>query len=174
MGIWRGLRKKRSEKQGRKGNIYPTKHRFPKNSTDRQKGLLQWTVYKTRKKKKKQKGKDWRFLQVNGDVKGTFYTSAKSLSCLRLFATLWMVACQAPLYVGILQARALELVSIPFSRGSSQLRDPTCISYISCIGGFFTTSATWEARGEGNSKNKVFQGKKLEQREVPIHWGESQ
>ena len=52
VGIWRGLRKKRSEKQGRKGNIYPTKHRFPKNSTDRQKGLLQWTVYKTRKKKK--------------------------------------------------------------------------------------------------------------------------
>ena len=38
---------------------------------------------------------------------------------------------------GILQARILELVAIPFSRGSSQLRDWTCVS---CIGSrFFTT-----------------------------------
>ena len=37
---------------------------------------------------------------------------------------------------GILQARRLESVALPFSRGSSQPRDPT---WISCIaGGFFT------------------------------------
>ena len=35
---------------------------------------------------------------------------------------------------GILQARIQEWVAISFSRGSSQLRDSTCISYISCIG----------------------------------------
>ena len=35
---------------------------------------------------------------------------------------------------GILQARILEWVAIPFSRGSSQPRDQTCDSYISCIG----------------------------------------
>ena len=35
---------------------------------------------------------------------------------------------------GILQARILEWVAIPFSRGSSQPRDQTHISYISCIG----------------------------------------
>ena len=34
---------------------------------------------------------------------------------------------------GILQARMLEWVTMPSSRGSSQLRDWTCISYISCI-----------------------------------------
>ena len=34
----------------------------------------------------------------------------------------------------ILQARILEWVAIPFSRGSSQPRDQTCDSYISCIG----------------------------------------
>ena len=34
---------------------------------------------------------------------------------------------------GILQARTLEWVVIPFSRGSSRLRDQTSICYISCI-----------------------------------------
>ena len=36
---------------------------------------------------------------------------------------------------GMLQARILECVAIPFSRGSYQPRDPTWISYIA--GGFF-------------------------------------
>ena len=41
---------------------------------------------------------------------------------------------------GILQARILEWVAKPSSRGSSQPRDQTHISYVSCIaGGFFTT-----------------------------------
>ena len=35
---------------------------------------------------------------------------------------------------GILQARILEWVVRPISRGSSQLRDETCIFYVSCIG----------------------------------------
>ena len=35
---------------------------------------------------------------------------------------------------GILPARILEWVAIPFSRGSSQPRDRTRISYVSCIG----------------------------------------
>ena len=47
---------------------------------------------------------------------------------------------------GILQARMLEWVAVPFSRGSSWPRDQTHISCVSCLsGGFFTTSATWEA-----------------------------
>ena len=36
--------------------------------------------------------------------------------------------------LGILQARILEWVALPFSRGSSWVRDPTCVSYVSCIG----------------------------------------
>ena len=48
---------------------------------------------------------------------------------------------------GILQTSILELVAMLSSRGSSQSRDQTRGSYVSCIGsGFFTTSATWEAR----------------------------
>ena len=35
---------------------------------------------------------------------------------------------------GILQARILEWLVMPSSRGSSQSRDQTCISYVSCTG----------------------------------------
>ena len=35
---------------------------------------------------------------------------------------------------GILQARTLEWVAIPSSRGSSQPRDPIYISHVFCIG----------------------------------------
>ena len=41
------------------------------------------------------------------------------LSRVRLFVTLWTVAHQAPLSMGILQARILEWVVMPLSRGSS-------------------------------------------------------
>ena len=41
---------------------------------------------------------------------------------------------------GILQARILQWVAFPFSRGSSQLRDRTQVSRIA--GGFFTSWAT--------------------------------
>ena len=40
-----------------------------------------------------------------------------------LFVTPWTVACQAPLVHGISQARILNQVAIPFSRGSSPPRD---------------------------------------------------
>ena len=44
------------------------------------------------------------------------------------FVTPWTVAHQAPLSVGILQARTLEWVAVPFSRGSSQPRNRTQVS----------------------------------------------
>ena len=44
------------------------------------------------------------------------------------------------LFLGISQARILEWVAIPFSRGSSQARDWTQVSCIA--GGFFTSWAT--------------------------------
>ena len=45
---------------------------------------------------------------------------------------------------GILQARILEWVAFPFSRGSSQPKDWTQVSRVA--GGFFTNWATREAR----------------------------
>ena len=44
---------------------------------------------------------------------------------------------------GILQARILEWVAFPFSRGSSQPSDRTQVSHI--VGGFFTSWVTREA-----------------------------
>ena len=51
-----------------------------------------------------------------------------------LFTILWTVARQAPLSMGILQARTLKWVAIPFTRGSFLPRDRTCVSYVSWIG----------------------------------------
>ena len=48
-----------------------------------------------------------------------------------LFPTLWTVI------HGILQARILEWVAFPFSRGSSQPEDQTQVSHIAC--GFLTS-----------------------------------
>ena len=50
--------------------------------------------------------------------------------------------------LGILQARILEWVAVPSSRGSSSPRDQTCIMYPALAGRYFTTSATWEAQGQ--------------------------
>ena len=66
------------------------------------------------------------------------------LSCIWLFATPWTVAHQAPLSMGILQARILEWVAMPSSRGSSQPRVWTQVSHI--VGRFFTIWATREAQ----------------------------
>ena len=48
---------------------------------------------------------------------------------------------------GIRQARMLVWVAMPSSRGSSQPRGRTCISFISCIGRqVLITRATWETQ----------------------------
>ena len=59
------------------------------------------------------------------------------LSCfsrVRLFATPWLRVHE------LLQARILEWVTVPSSRGSFRFRDRTRVSYI------FTTSTAWEAQ----------------------------
>ena len=58
-----------------------------------------------------------------------------SQSCLTLWFS-WAGACQSPLSMGILQARKLEWVAMPSSRGSSQPRNRT---QVSCIAGWFLT-----------------------------------
>ena len=57
---------------------------------------------------------------------------SKSLSCVRLSVTPWTIQS-----IGIFQARMLEWVAFPFSRGSSQHRDRT---QVSCIASGFCTS----------------------------------
>ena len=59
-----------------------------------------------------------------------------------LFVTPWTAACQAPLSMGIFQARILEWIAMPSSRGSSKPRDRTQVSHFA---GNFTNWATREA-----------------------------
>ena len=58
----------------------------------------------------------------------------------------WLTLCHPMNYRvhGILQARILEWIAFPFSRGSSQPRNCTQVSCIA--GGFFTNFATREAQ----------------------------
>ena len=72
---------------------------------------------------------------------------AQSLSHVWLFATPWSVH-------GILQARTMEWIAIPFSRGAFWPRDQ---SRISCIAGRFFTSEP-----PGKPKHQVFQARILE------------
>ena len=69
------------------------------------------------------------------------------LSCIWLFVTPWMQSPPGSSVHGILQARILEWVAISSSRGSSQPRDWTQVSCVSCIGrGILYHHATWEAQ----------------------------
>ena len=65
----------------------------------------------------------------------------KLLSRVRLFETPWVMGYTVD---EILQARILEWVTFPFSRGSFQPRDRTQVFCIA--GGFFTSWATREAQ----------------------------
>ena len=66
----------------------------------------------------------------------SYSIQTKIISYIRLFVTPWAIALQAPLSMGILQARMLERVAMPSSKGSSQPKDQTQVSCIA--GGFFT------------------------------------
>ena len=70
------------------------------------------------------------------------YSTCCSFSLIRvwLFEIPWPVAHQAPLSMGILQARILDWVAMVSSRGSSQCRDWTQVSWIA--GRFFISWAT--------------------------------
>ena len=75
---------------------------------------------------------------------------AKTLSRVRLFATLWTNLPGFSVH-GILQARILEWIAMPSSRGSSPPRDQTHVSYIS----FITTSTTWKGFFNSNIIVKI-------------------
>ena len=79
------------------------------------------------------------------------YSGVNMRVCFRhvqLFATPWTVARQAPLSTGTLQARILEWVATPSSRGSSLRGLNPGLRSLAQAGGIFTTSAAWEAHVE--------------------------
>ena len=86
----------------------------------------------------------WSFSGLEGQVWRSHWAPVapgwvkwKSLSRVWLFETPWTVV------LGILQARILEWVAFPFSRGSFHPRDWTHVS--NTVGGFFTS---WAIRDE--------------------------
>ena len=69
------------------------------------------------------------------------------LSCVQLFVTLWTVACQAPLSLGF--SRQEYWSRLPFPPPGDLPNpgiEPTFLMSLALAGGFFTTSATWEAQ----------------------------
>ena len=74
------------------------------------------------------------------------------------FAQLYPTLCDPMDYTvhGILQARILEWVTFPFSKGSSQLRDWTQVSHIA--GGFFTSWEIREAQNTGVGNLSLLRG----------------
>ena len=77
-------------------------------------------------------------LLVRMDVTTPLCCCAYSLSCVQLFVT------PGSSVHGILQARTLDWVAMPSSRGPPQPRDQTQVSHTA--GGFFTNWATREAQ----------------------------
>ena len=76
---------------------------------------------------------------------------AFTLCVLSHFSCIWLcipMDCSPPgsSVHGILQARILECVAMPSSRGSSQHRDWICVSYVSGTGRQVLYHSTWEAR----------------------------
>ena len=67
---------------------------------------------------------------------------------------------------GILQARILEWLAVPFSRGSLQPRDQTPVSHIA--GRFFTSRATWKPKNTGVGSLSLLQWIFLTQK---LKWG---
>ena len=86
----------------------------------------------------------WLMLQ-NADFFLLPCTYACVLRCVLLFCNPMDCSPPGSSVSGILQARILEWVVIPFSRGSSQPRDWTWVSCISCIGSRILYHwASWE------------------------------
>ena len=71
-----------------------------------------------------------------------YQSEVKSLSCFRLRDPI-DGSLPGSFFHGILQARIVEWGALPFSRGSSQPRDQTCVSGISCKWILYH-QATWE------------------------------
>ena len=68
------------------------------------------------------------------------------VSHVQLFATLWTVARQVPLSMGF--SRQDYWRGLPCPPPGDHLNpgiEPTSLASLALVGGFFTTSATWEA-----------------------------
>ena len=92
-------------------------------------------------------------LCTDHDLKGN---SVRAQSCPTLCSSMDYSPPDSSVH-GILQARILEWVAVPSSRGSSQRRNRTRVSYLSCTAGRFLTAEPpgKPRRQQRTSKNPV-------------------
>ena len=75
-------------------------------------------------------------------------------SCVQLFATLWTIASQTPLSMGFSrQEYWSESPCPPPGDLPSSRMEPASLVSPALAGGFFTTSASWEANGNNSSSH---------------------
>jgi len=83
-----------------------------------------------------------------GETLGMVAAAAEPLSHVQLFATLWTIACQAPLSMGFTWQEYWSGVPFPTPGDlPSPGIKPKSLTSPALAGRFFTTSATWEALG---------------------------
>ena len=122
------------------GNINTSQHLKDRNNTEEISSMLTWIWYTNKTKRNCRidcdivtlKKKSYNVLR---SAPLTIFVCAKLLQpCPTLCKPM---DCMQPARLsvhGILQARTVRWVAMPFSRGSSQFRDQTCVSYVSYIG----------------------------------------
>ena len=117
------------------GNGYPLQYSCLENSMDR--GTWQASVHGVAKCLTWLSNWHFDFVSVNASC---------VLSCVQLFETPWIVACQALLSMGFSSKNTLEGVAIPSSKGSSWPMDQTWVSCVCWIGRqILCHCAIWEA-----------------------------
>ena len=132
------------------GNGYPLQYSFLENSMDR--GAWQATAHEVGK------NRTWLSTRVHTHTHTHTHKYFKSLfpllilcvlshlSCVRLFVTLWTAAHQAPLSMRFCRQEYWHgLLCLPSGDFPDTGIKPASLASPALTGGFFTTSATWEA-----------------------------
>ena len=93
-------------------------------------------------------------LELSPNAPGKCASELVAQSCLTLYD---LMDCSQPGFSvhGILQARILEWVAMPSSRGSSRPKDRTHVSCVSCVGGEFFTTEPLKYSSSNQKAHKV-------------------
>ena len=87
---------------------------------------------------------EWVIVSFSGVLYHAMLCMLSHFSCVQLFATLWTIACQAPLSMGLSrQEHWSGLLYPPLGDLPNPGIEPASLMSPALVGRFFTTSATW-------------------------------